>query len=555
VPEARRRFQIYLLGSKGPLSGKVSSLLDSGALQSAPVSLIDALGPALSTLSDSVHAIIILVLPEMRDDIVQTISLLKHLPSPVSVIPLSWRSEREALYSFLSAGADDCALIEQLEDGDLVHAIRRIQLRSQSQWYSPSGVRPPHVPAHMPSRDDELRMQRIHLALESVRNGVVITDATAEDQPIIYCNRAFACLTGYSEGEVLGKNCRFLQAGDSQQPALDEVRLALREKRSCEVLLRNYRKDGRMFWNEFSLSPVFGQYGQLQYFVGVQEDVTEKIQNQALQRERLALCENLKALDQILGIVGHELRTPLSGLRAMSEILIKCDAAGNPVPIGMVKSMHQEVVRMADMVNDLLEVARLNSGTAKWNWGKVRVDAALEDAVAPLRYLLNQDVELVVNRCDCSHVLGDQAAITRLVRNLVSNAIKYTPTGTIELEYEFQLDSRGRWLKILVSDTGVGIPADIAKRLGDAFALNSGVVGDQFVKGSGLGLTICRGISAAHGGEISVMSAPGKGTAVIVRLRADLPGPKALDGPLPAIHSYQSLGQTAAENGPVRFGS
>jgi PAS domain S-box-containing protein len=113
-------------------------------------------------------------------------------------------------------------------------------------------------------------------AVAASSNGIVITDPKVPDNPIVYVNPAFEGISGYSADEVLGHNCRFLQAEDRDQPALDELREALTEGRECRVVLRNYRKDGTPFWNELYVSPVHDEDGRLTNFVGVQNDVTER---------------------------------------------------------------------------------------------------------------------------------------------------------------------------------------------------------------------------------------------------------------------------------------
>ena len=121
-------------------------------------------------------------------------------------------------------------------------------------------------------------------AVESTRTGVLITDANQPDNPIVYANPAFERITGYSTEEVLGRNCRFLQRHDSNQPALEEVREAIREGRECRVVVRNYRKNGALFWQELSISPVRDDHGRITHFVGIQDDVTDR----KLAEERLA---------------------------------------------------------------------------------------------------------------------------------------------------------------------------------------------------------------------------------------------------------------------------
>ena len=114
-------------------------------------------------------------------------------------------------------------------------------------------------------------------ALESVMNGIVITDPNKKDNPIIYFNKAFQKLTGYNRDEIIGKNCRFLQGTDRNQEGIKEIRKAIKEGTSCRVQIRNYRKDGSMFWNEVSINPVRSHEGEIAHFVGIQNDITERV--------------------------------------------------------------------------------------------------------------------------------------------------------------------------------------------------------------------------------------------------------------------------------------
>src|SRR5215210_361445 len=113
-------------------------------------------------------------------------------------------------------------------------------------------------------------------ALAAGREAIVITDSNEPDNPIVYANPAFERITGYSMEEVVGKNCRFLQGEDQDQPALEELRAAIEEGRECKVLLRNYKKDGTLFWNELSISPMHDEEGNLANFLGVLDDITER---------------------------------------------------------------------------------------------------------------------------------------------------------------------------------------------------------------------------------------------------------------------------------------
>ena len=114
--------------------------------------------------------------------------------------------------------------------------------------------------------------------------GVILTDARQDDHPIIYVNPAFETLSGYAAEEILGRNCRFLQGQDHDQPGVQEIRQAMAQQRSTTVTLRNYHKDGTLFYNELSLSPVHDASGTLTHYLGFQNDVTLREEAQAEQR-------------------------------------------------------------------------------------------------------------------------------------------------------------------------------------------------------------------------------------------------------------------------------
>lgn len=122
-------------------------------------------------------------------------------------------------------------------------------------------------------------------AVAASSNGVVITDPKLPDNPIVYVNPAFERISGYTVEESIGRNCRFLQGEERDQPVLEELRAALGEERECRVVLRNYRRDGTPFWNELYVSPVHDDEGRLTNFVGIQNDITERRRIEEVLRE------------------------------------------------------------------------------------------------------------------------------------------------------------------------------------------------------------------------------------------------------------------------------
>ncbi|ASP38627.1 hypothetical protein CHH28_08025 [Bacterioplanes sanyensis] len=123
-----------------------------------------------------------------------------------------------------------------------------------------------------------ISLELLKKAVDASNDGIVIAEQEGEDNILIYVNRAFERLSGYSADEILYQDCRFMQAGDRAQDGLVAIRDAIQEGRSSRVVLRNYRKDGSLFWNELSISPVYNDDDQLTYYIGVQKDVTAQIE-------------------------------------------------------------------------------------------------------------------------------------------------------------------------------------------------------------------------------------------------------------------------------------
>ena len=283
--------------------------------------------------------------------------------------------------------------------------------------------------------------------------------------------------------------------------------------------------------------------------VGAVSDVTERKHAEALERERVALRQAVSAMEGVLGVVGHELRTPLAGLRAMSEFLLTDGASASADAEQMLSGINEEVVRMSETVNDLLEAARLNSGLAKWRWSTFNLRDVAAEAIDPVRPLVDESA--VTLECDVDAGLsmnGDADAIRRLVLNLLSNARKFTSQGRITVTALASRRDDEQWVDVQVSDTGAGIPPEIRDRLGEAFALNAGLVGANHVTGTGLGLAICKGIAAAHGGSLSIRSEIGRGTTVTARLRTDLKGPTTELGK--TVPAATATAVTAAASAP-----
>ena len=142
-------------------------------------------------------------------------------------------------------------------------------------------------------------------AMAQTRMAVCLTDPRLKDDPIVFCNEAFQQLTGYSEEEIVGRNCRFLQGPDTDERQVAKIRDAIRDEKVVVVELLNYRKDGSSFWNTLHLGPIYDDAGKLKYFFGSQWDVTDIHQSRSEERHAKAMAREIShRLKNVFAVIG-----------------------------------------------------------------------------------------------------------------------------------------------------------------------------------------------------------------------------------------------------------
>ena len=161
----------------------------------------------------------------------------------------------------------------------------------------------------------EAELELRNRALDAASNGVVITSADG-DMPMVYVNPAFVRITGYPAEELLGVNCRLLQGDDREQAALEAIRGGVARREACTAELRNYRKDGTLFWNRLSIAPVEDRHGRITHFVGVQEDITDSVNKEQRLRQSATVFDNAQEGMTVTELDG----TIIEVNRAFSEI-------------------------------------------------------------------------------------------------------------------------------------------------------------------------------------------------------------------------------------------
>lgn len=126
-------------------------------------------------------------------------------------------------------------------------------------------------------KDPKLRSNLLLQLVENAQDGIVVSEKEGNDTILIYVNPAFENLTGYKSEEILYQDCRFLQGDDREQDSVRLIRQAIDGKKPVRTILKNYRKDGSIFWNELSVTPFYDEIDELEYYIGIQKDVTAEV--------------------------------------------------------------------------------------------------------------------------------------------------------------------------------------------------------------------------------------------------------------------------------------
>jgi two-component system, cell cycle sensor histidine kinase DivJ len=283
--------------------------------------------------------------------------------------------------------------------------------------------------------------------------------------------------------------------------------------------------------------------------VAVLRDVTEqKAREEELECARIGAEEADRSKSRFLATVSHELRTPLNAVIGFSEMLANPDLSPkDPARIReYARIIHASGAHLLDMVNSFLDASRIESGRFELKVERFDLAELVRSACAIV------DVKSAESGVRLSTVApmegvtfeGDQRACRQIVINLVSNAVKFTPRGG---RVKVQLRRVGSLIELTVDDTGIGIAASDLARLGDPFFQAKSSY-DRPYEGTGLGLSVVRGLVGLHGGSLQIESTPGAGTCVAVRLPVERPeeAPSALSIPRIDARPRPSAAQAVA---------
>jgi two-component system sporulation sensor kinase C len=349
---------------------------------------------------------------------------------------------------------------------------------------------------------EELNLSR--RIFRSVTSGITVSNALAPDLPLTYVNPAFEAITGYSLEEVVGTNCRFLQNGQSDQPGLTLFREAIKSGREVVATIRNFRKDGTPFWNQLSLSPIRNREGLLTHFVGIQTDVTARVEFEAALRE----SEKLAAVGRLAASIAHEINNPLESV--MNLIYLARQLGSDGVLREYLAQADKELQRVAHITSQSLRFFKQSTKPSAVS------PSGLLDAVLDIYSgrLENADVRVERRYRMIGSIVCMESEIRQVLSNLVRNSFDAMKGSGGRLlvrsreATEWRTNRKG--VVLTFADTGTGITPETMKHLYTAFFTT------KDIGGTGLGLWVSAEIINRHSGRLRVRSSdtPGKSWTV-----------------------------------------
>ncbi len=350
-----------------------------------------------------------------------------------------------------------------------------------------------------------------HAAVQMSRMPMLLTDPHLDDNPIIFCNRAFEKLTGYEQPDVLGRNCRLLQGPATDPDAIARIRAGIARREDVHEDIFNYRKDGSGFWNALFVSPVFGPSGELLYYFASQLDVTRRHEAEAV----LQQAQRLETLGSMASGVAHEfnnLMTIVLGSLAQLERQIGQDDAN-------LRRLDRAIwaARQAGrLTQQMLSFARRQFHDNQ----ALDLNQLLSNFDSILRQMAGMGVALTLRLAPEPLLVElDAGQFEMALLNLVRNAADAMPQGGPLL-----IETRGptstaadeaAMVELVVRDQGGGMTPEVVSRAVEPFFTTK-----PKGAGTGLGLSMVNGFVAQSGGRMTITSAPGEGTAITLAFLA-----------------------------------
>ncbi len=359
-------------------------------------------------------------------------------------------------------------------------------------------------------KKEESQLKLLESVITNANDAVLITEAEPISNggpKIIYVNDAFTRMTGYTKEEVIGKTPRILQGELSDYTELKKLSAALKEWKSFEIEIINYKKNGEPFWVNFSVVPIADEKGWYTHWISIQRETTDRRQKE---EERKLLIDELGSsvneLKQFTYITSHNMRAPVTNMLGIFNIL-ETDKINDEFTLKLIDGLKKSTYNLNDTLNDLIKILIVKENK-NLHLQELEFECILKEVTSSINSIMsNADVELVSDFSLAPKLSFNKSYLESIFLNLITNSIRYAHPDR-RTRIEIKTMNNNNQIKLVFSDNGIGM--DMNKVKNEIFGLYKRF--HNHSESKGVGLYLVHSQVKTLGGEIEVDSEVNVGT-------------------------------------------
>ena len=363
----------------------------------------------------------------------------------------------------------------------------------------------------------EEKIRQLSQAVEQSPVAIIITNTKGK---IEYANPKFIETSGYTLEEVIHQNPRILKSGHTSPNEYKDLWQTISSGKEWHGEFHNKKKDGSLYWESASISPIVNSEGKITHFIAIKEDITNrKNAEKDLIKAKLRAEESDRLKLAFLANMSHEIRTPMNGILGFTELL-KAPNLGGEEQQEYIRIIEKSGIRMLNIINDIINISKVESGQIEISLSETNLNEQIEYLYTFFKpeskqkgLLLSITKKLAATE---SIITTDREKVYAILTNLVKNAVKFTDSGFIE----FGCSKKGNFIEFYIKDSGFGISESQKKIIFERFRRGNETI-TRTHEGSGLGLAISKAYVEILGGKIWVESEQGKGSTFYFTIPAN----------------------------------
>lgn len=358
--------------------------------------------------------------------------------------------------------------------------------------------------------EEELR--KLSIAVQQSPVSILITDVRGD---IEYVNHRFSEMTGYEHKEVLGKTPRLLKSGEHESEFYDELWGTISTGREWQGEICNKKKDGELFWESATISPIKNEEGTITHYIGIKENITDRKNLE----DQLRLSQKMEAIGRFAGGIAHDFNNMMTAVIGFSDYLLSSRQDDDSL-VSIIEQIKTAGQRAASLTQQLLAFSRRQVMETQL----IDLQSIIGNLDQMLKQLIGEDIILsIAFDKEPSIIKSDQSQVEQIIMNLVINARDAMPRGgelviateTTSLDEDYCKEwidiEPGNYVVLSISDTGRGMDKEIQSHIFEPFYTTK-----EIGKGTGLGLSTAYGIVKQSGGHIHCYSEPEEGTTFMI---------------------------------------